>query len=116
MLRADCDMNGFLLYGIALGGVVVIIYLGLSVFCTQKPVVGHAIEMLITSVGAVGGFKICRYAVTGELTTALRTISAMSPEDVVYFFVGGFALLWISVETIVRRIYELYVNRPNKFV
>jgi len=75
----------------------------------QSPVLSQAIELVISAVGASGGIKICRYVLSGQLTEAFKRNSVpLSEEDVIYFLVGAFALIWLSIDTITRRLWAAY--------
>ena len=69
--------------------------------------------MFITGSGLVGGGKIFWLVFSGELSRLIQAQPAgaqsnISPEDVVYFAVGGIALVWLSMETIAKRLATLF--------
>jgi hypothetical protein len=84
-----------------LGLLSVIAYLGLCWKKKQSVNIGLAFELMISALGTSGGVKVCWFAFSPSLAAALQT-SGMSREDVAYFFLGGFALIWISIQTIWR--------------
>jgi hypothetical protein len=113
-------MNSFLFWGLMSGGICVALYCWLAASIKTPPVLGHAIELIIVAVGAAGGFKICGYVLSGQLVTAFRlalaskqhgSVVSVSEDDVLYFLIGGFALIWVSFEGIVRSLWPLYRQR-----
>ena len=71
--------------------------------------------MFISGSGLVGGGKIFWLVLSGQLIKLIEaqpvgTASNISPEDVVYFAVGGIALVWLSMETIAKRLAKLVSN------
>ncbi len=110
-------MSAFLLSGLVAAGICVFLYFSLAAAAKVAPVLGNAIEIILSAVGATGGVKVCVYVLFGQLAQALATapkpnnlhfLVHVSEEDTVYFFIGGFALMWISLEGIVRRLLPLY--------
>ncbi len=108
-------MNAFLLWGLIGGSLCVVVHLSFVAAAKQQPVLSQAIELLISAVGASGGIKICRYVLTGQLAAAFKSSSIpLTEEDLVYFLVGAFALIWLSLETISGRLWAAYqmAKRP----
>jgi len=107
-------MNAFLLGGLVTGGLIVAAYLWLSAYHKQSPVLAQAIELVVACIGGAGGVKICLYVFSGKLSAALRSSAGLvSEEDTIYFLIGGFALIWISFETVARRLWLLYQHHPG---
>ncbi|HUB66040.1 MAG TPA: hypothetical protein VL981_00985 [Candidatus Methylacidiphilales bacterium] len=62
----------------------------------------------MSGIGLLGGLKIPWLAINGEIqqlisTKAMGVAPNISSEDVVYFAIRGFALSWLSIETIWKR-------------
>ena len=101
-------MKGFLLWGLVFGFLCLGFYVALSVFQKKTPVMAHGFELLLSGSGLFGGIKICWFVFGGELSKLIEakplgSLTSISPEDVIYFAVGGIALGWLSLETIVKR-------------
>jgi hypothetical protein len=80
----------------------------------KSPVLGHGIELVLATVGASGGVKICVYVFSGQLAQAFKQSQVgLSEDDVLYFLIGGFALIWLSIDTVVRRLWVTY-NEKKK--
>lgn len=102
-------MNPFFLWGLIGGVLCVAVHLLCLAAARQPPILSQAIELLISAIGASGGVKICGYVMTGKLAAAFKSNSVpLSEEDVVYFLVGAFALIWLSLDTIIRRLWAAY--------
>lgn len=108
-------MNPFLTGGLIAGGLLLVLYVLLAVKAKTPPTLGHALEILISAVGASAGVKICGYVISGQVTAAFKYAAeahkvniAVSDDDSLYFFFGGCALAWIAAETIIRRLWTIY--------
>jgi len=101
-------MKGFLLWGLVFGAACMGIYVLLSVLQKKTPILAHGLELLLSGSGLFGGVKICWLVFSGELSKLIEAkppglLTSISPEDVMYFAVGGIALAWLSLETMVKR-------------
>src|ERR1043165_894682 len=98
-------MSGYLLWGVVAGGVCIAVHVFLCLAARQSPSLSQAIELILAAVGASGGVKICSLVFTGRLSTAFTQSNVgMESSDIVYVLIGGFALVWLSFETIARRL------------
>ncbi len=71
----------------------------------NEPVLSDSIELIIASVGASGGLKICGLVLGGELNAALKHSSiSFAEDDQLFIFLGCFAPIWVSVAAIIRRL------------
>lgn len=101
-------MKGFLLWGLVCGFLAMVLYVTESLRRQKTPVLAHGMEMLLAGSGLSGGIKILWLVFGGELSRLIETkpaglLTSISPEDVMYFAVGGIALGWLSIETMVKR-------------
>ena len=69
--------------------------------------------MLASGFGPVGALKIFWFVFGGELNRLINARPAGTPpgsstDDMLYFVVGGFALIWVAVDNIVKRLKELF--------
>jgi hypothetical protein len=109
-------MNAFLAWGLIAGGTFLLLYFALAAKAKKPPVLNDAIEIIMMAVGASGGVKVCLYVASGQLKAAFRLALQASPnssvvvseDDVVYFLIGGLALVWISFQGIMRVLWPLY--------
>ena len=106
-------MDGFFLWGLICGFVCLSAYVVGAVFRKKQPVLGHGIELLASGSGLLGGIKLCWLVFDGELSRLIHAVpsgmaSIIAPEDVLYFLVGGVALGWLSLESIVKRLHTVY--------
>jgi hypothetical protein len=92
-----------------------LLYTALAWKAKETPELGHALEILITSVSAAGGIRTCQYVISGKLFEVFKAAAACksgivtpSTDDGIYFFFGGIALVWISVATVGRLIWKKY--------
>ncbi len=106
-------MDGFFLWGLIFGCVCLSAYIAGAVFRKKPPVLGHGIELLASGSGLLGGIKLCWLVFDGELSRLIQAAplgmpSIIAPEDVLYFLVGGVALGWLSLESIIKRLHAVY--------
>jgi hypothetical protein len=102
-------MNKFLIIGLSIGVLCTIAYICLSVSAKKNPDLKRAFELFIAAVGITAGVKICWYVGTGHLGDSLKKAGVpLADEDLVYFFLGGVALVWLSVDTIFDRLWAAY--------
>ena len=111
-------MNGFFLWGLICGVVCLLAYVVIASLCKKQPQLGHGIELLVAGNGLLGGIKLCWLVFDGELSRLIHlvpgnTSSILAPEDVLYFLVGGIALGWLSLESIVKRLYAAFSHEGN---
>ncbi len=106
-------MNGFFLWGLICGIACLATYVVLMFLRKRQPLLGHGIELLASGTGLLGGIKLCWLVFDGELSRLIQAVpsgmnSVIAPEDVIYFLVGGVALGWLSLESIVKRLHGAY--------
>ena len=111
-------MNGFFLWGLIFGFVCLSAYIAGAVFRKKTPILGHGIELLASGSGLLGGIKLCWLVFDGELSRLIHAASnglssIIAPEDILYFLVGGVALGWISLESIIKRLHAVYSAGGN---
>ena len=101
-------MNGFLWGGLLGGTAAIVVYLSICGRYKKNPALAHAIELLISSLGVSTGVKIGYMVLSGELSAAMKPgTTVLTPDDLYYFVIGGFALIWVSIDTIVKRIWNV---------
>jgi hypothetical protein len=101
-------MSAFFILGLVAGMVFVLVYIGMVAMLKEAPELGAALELLVSALGVFGGIRVCSYILSGKISTTYSGGAiALSEEDMTYFLVGGFALIWISLATVVRRFWPL---------
>ena len=99
-----------------MGGVLLVLaYIGMVAKLKTVPELAMAIELIVAALGASGGLRICWNVLSGKVSALYaQQVRPPSEEDIGCFLIGGFALLWISLEAIVRRFWILYrKTHPN---
>ncbi len=99
-------MNFYVLGGLSVGLFALAWYFYLCWKNRKDPQIGVALQLLISGVSASGGFKICRCAFSSDFRVAIAKVPYMTGDDAVYFLLGGFALLWFSIEAIWRKLQD----------
>jgi hypothetical protein len=98
-------MSPYLLGGLICGALCSIVNISIAASRKKTPVLSQSIELVISAVGASGGMKICGLVISGKLSAALKTSPIpLSEDDLIYIFLGGIALIWVSFESIIRRL------------
>ncbi len=111
-------MNRYLVSGLIIGGLCALAYVLTAIRSKKTPALADVIQIVLSGVGTLGGFKIALFVLSGEFTGLIKTHSqqatlSISEDDTVYFFVGSVALVWVSVETIYRQFKILSLASPN---
>ena len=102
-------MSRFFLWGLICGAAFMAAYILISIFRRKTPQLSHGIELLVSGSGLLGGLKLCWLVFDGELSRMIQTapasaLAGIGYEDAVYFLVGGVALGWLSLETVIKRL------------
>ncbi len=111
-------MQGSLLWGLGFGLVCLVAHAALTLARKKVPALSNGLELLMAGCGLAGGLKILWLVFSGELSRfieakPLGTAPSLSSEDIIYFAVGGIALTWVSVATIIKGFSEfLPLTKP----
>lgn len=87
-------MSDYLLGGFVIGVVFIVIYVVRE--RRSEPNLGTAAVLLISGIGITTGVRLMVICVT------VKKLMPFGEEDRVYIFIGGLAVIWVSVEAIVR--------------
>lgn len=87
-------MNGYLLVGFILGAILIAVRVALGVKCNRRPGLENAVVLMISALSIATGVKVIKICVTAD------SLKPFADEDRVYIALGGLALIWVSVGTI----------------
>ena len=93
-------VNPYVATGVVLGLLSVAVYVVIARANGVHPELGSAVRMLLGAAGIPAGGKLCIASVFE------KNLSGFSPDERPYIFVGGFAVLWVSLEQILVAISE----------
>ena len=92
------------------------VYLLSAACLKKKPDLGAAINIVISTVGAVGAARLIGFIFTDQFRIIIAMGSAsmwsLSAEDAVFLFVGGLALGWVSCQEVLRNFRALNRGAP----
>ena len=91
-------MSGYVLAGVIAGLLLTAVHVVNSVRVGRSPSFETAAQLVLSGVGVGTGLKVLKICITAD------TLRPFSDGDRVYILLGGFALIWISVSTIVKNI------------
>lgn len=107
-------MSLYLVLGLIVATLSLICYLGQAARKKKTPELANALEIILSAVGMVGGFKMLAAIATGEFSHLIKLSEKsadiklkLSEEDTVFLFIGSIALIWISIQSIARQFQEL---------
>jgi hypothetical protein len=100
-------MSVFILIGLMLALCIVAIYLGTATYRKKRPELTDAVIIFIGTGGAVSAVRIIGFVLTGQFSHIIGTPSnlgiwALVPDDATLIVVGGLALGWVSIQTILE--------------
>jgi hypothetical protein len=93
-------VNGYLLAGFGLGVLLVLTHVGLSLRDRVEPAMSAAIGLMVSGLGVVTGIRIVIICLTAH------SLGPFHGEDQVYLAFGGIAVLWISVSSAWKLMWE----------
>lgn len=89
----------FLLTGIILSAIFISLYLYITVRNDERESkLGDAVTLFLSGNGLSAGVKVCYLGLYGKQCTI--------GDEKVYIILGGFAVIWVSIETIYKIIYN----------
>ncbi len=91
-------MNKLVIIAIVLGSLVVIAYVLKELLIKgDGPSLSDGVTIFLSSGGALAGLKVCLISLLSQ------KFHQSFGSDCTYFFLGGFAVIWVSITTIVDR-------------
>jgi len=94
------------LAGIAAGLVGIVVYVCTALKRGKKPELAPALHVLGSAVGVAGGVRMFGIVIADELADQADSFQLLG-EDALVICVGALALIWISIEMIVKTFKEL---------
>jgi hypothetical protein len=91
-------LSGYVLAGVIAGLLLTAVHIATSVRVGRSPTFETAAQLILSGVGVGIGLKVLKICVTAD------KLGPFSDGDRVYILLGGFALIWISVSTITKKI------------
>ncbi len=86
----------YILLGISAGVLCVLAYVLTTVrHQTRKVLLSDGVMLFLATSGIAAGIKVCTIALNRSLLTTLK-------EERTYIFLGGLAVIWVSVDTVIR--------------
>jgi hypothetical protein len=91
-------LSGYILAGVIAGLFLTAVHVVASMRTGRSPNFETAAQLILSGVGVGTGIKVLKICVTAD------TLRPFSDGDRVYILLGGFALIWISVSTIAKKL------------
>jgi len=82
-------------------------YLATALYKKKRPELNDAVVVFLGAGGVVSAVRIIGAVFTGQfsqltVSTQTKSIWTLVPDDAVQIVLGGFALAWVSIETILQ--------------
>jgi hypothetical protein len=90
-------VSGYVLAGLGLGLVLTLAHIIVCIRRGRRPALESAVVLIISAVGLGTAGKVLKICITAD------DLEPFANKDRVYIFLGGVALLWVSVEAIWNR-------------
>lgn len=87
-------MNSYLLAGFIIGAALIAIHIAVGIMRKQGPRLEGAVVLMISALSIATGVKVIKICITAS------SLKPFADEDRVYIALGGLALIWVSVGTI----------------
>lgn len=91
-------MSAYVLAGVAAGLLLSCVHVVASLRAQRRPRFEIVALLVLSAVGIGTGSKVLKICVTAD------TLEPFADEDRVYIFLGGLALIWVSISAIVANI------------
>jgi low affinity Fe/Cu permease len=91
-------LSGYVLAGVIAGLLLSVVHIVASMQAGRSPSFETAAQLVLSGVGVGTGLKVLKICITAD------TLQPFSDGDRVYILLGGFALIWLSVSTIVKNV------------
>lgn len=92
-------MSGYVLAGVVVGLLLSTVHIATSIRMGRPPSFETAAQLVLSGVGVGTGLKVLKICITAD------TLQPFSDGDRVYILLGGLALIWLSVSTIVNNVF-----------
>jgi hypothetical protein len=95
-------MDGFLLAGLIIGFLSVSAYVGYGVISHKIALMrqSQGVQCFLSGLSVVVGVKVCSKIIVAVFGNSFGSL--VTSGDCPYFFLGGIALIWVSIETLAR--------------
>lgn len=105
-------MNILLLAGIVFAILLVLAYVATAAKKDKKPELVDGIVVFVGAVSVLGAVRLAGFVIAGDFAKIASTnhsanIWALSSEDAVFIVIGGLALGWVSIQTIMESFAKL---------
>ena len=91
--------NSLFLMGIILSAIFISIYLYITIKSDQRvPQLGDAVTLFLSGNGVYAGVKVCYMGLYEQ--------QCNMGDEKLYIILGGFAVIWVSIETIYKIIFD----------
>lgn len=100
-------MNPVVFWSIISGLILIAIYTALGIFNKKSmPLLEDIIQVFLGAVGLFGAIRLMGLVLSGQFSILVRqttknSILSFSEEDVVLIMIGGLAVAWVSLQTII---------------
>jgi hypothetical protein len=99
-------VSPFIFLGLISGLILVVIYLLLARRNAEKPELADAINIIFGTMGFFGSIRLMGFVFSGEFVNFLKaphadTVWSLTDEDATLLVIGGLALAWVSIQTII---------------
>lgn len=104
-------------WGLAVGLVVCLLYIGTALCRKKKPELSQAANLVFSAIGAVGAVRLIGFVFTGNFSAMVKMAATaasvdlmwnISDEDAAFLVIGGIALAWVSIQAIWQAFAEVW--------
>jgi thiol:disulfide interchange protein len=117
-------MNRLLLVGLIMAIFAVLVYIVTAAKNSRKPELVDAIVIFVGTVSLLGAVRLMGFVFTGQFAAVTKAthsenLWSLSSEDSVLVIIGGVALAWVSVQTVIesfakiKRVDAAAQNQPS---
>lgn len=105
-------MNRLTLFAFAIALLVVAAYFALAARRNKKVDLATVVNIFISTIAVQGGIRLVAFALSDQFRKAILSINvdsiwSLTPEDGVFVAVGGLALIWIALQSILQSFVNL---------
>jgi hypothetical protein len=99
-------MSRVLFFALISATLSVIAYVFLAIRNKKLPELADGIQIFVGVVGLFGAFRLTGFAFSGQFSLLVKqspknTVFSFSEDDVTLIVVGGIAVAWVSIQTII---------------
>lgn len=101
-------MNRLTYWGLVLAALALAAYLAMAMYRKKQANLASAVNIIVAVVSAIGAVRLVGFVFSDHFEEAViaaakasnGSVWSLSPDDVIFLFIGGVALAWVSWEAL----------------